>query len=159
VLTVGGWFDTEDLYGPLHIYAAVERRTPASPTCSSWARGATAAGRGPTGERLGDITFASKTSEHYQQHIELPFFEHHLKDAPAHGLPEASVFETGVNRWRGFPQWPPPTRPRALYFGAGETLVDALPERQGRGLRRVHQRPEQAGARDPGHPSACPRST
>ena len=127
VLTVGGWFDTEDLYGPLHIYAAVERQNPGIDNLlvmGPWGHGGWTR---TTGERLGDITFASKTSEHYQQRIELPFFEHHLKDAPAHDLPEASVFETGVNRWRGFPQWPPPTRPRALYFGAGETLVDAVP--------------------------------
>ena len=28
VLTVGGWFDAEDLYGPLHIYKAIEKSTP-----------------------------------------------------------------------------------------------------------------------------------
>ena len=28
VLTVGGWFDTEDLYGPLHLYQAIEKNNP-----------------------------------------------------------------------------------------------------------------------------------
>jgi predicted acyl esterase len=28
VLTVGGWYDTEDLYGPLATYAAIEKQNP-----------------------------------------------------------------------------------------------------------------------------------
>lgn len=28
VLTVGGWFDAEDLYGPLNIYKTIEKNTP-----------------------------------------------------------------------------------------------------------------------------------
>ncbi len=27
-MTVGGWFDAEDLYGPLHTYEAVEKANP-----------------------------------------------------------------------------------------------------------------------------------
>ena len=30
VLTVGGWFDAEDLYGPLNIYQTVEKNSPAA---------------------------------------------------------------------------------------------------------------------------------
>lgn len=127
VLTVGGWFDAEDLYGPLHIYAAVEKQNPDVTNLlvmGPWSHGGWSR---TTGERLGDISFGGKTSEHYQQTIELPFFEHHLKDAPAHGLAEANVFETGVNRWRAFPSWPPPARARTLYFGADEALLAAAP--------------------------------
>ncbi len=131
VLTVGGWFDAEDLYGPLHIYAAVERQNPGITNLlvmGPWGHGGWSR---TTGERMGDIPLGSKTSQHYQQTVELPFFEHHLKDAPAHGLAEATMFETGTNRWRGFPAWPPPARPRALYLGADETLVDAAPTAAG----------------------------
>ena len=28
VMTVGGWFDAEDLYGPLHIYQPIEEKSP-----------------------------------------------------------------------------------------------------------------------------------
>ena len=31
VMTVGGWFDQEDLYGPLKVYAGIERNNPKSP--------------------------------------------------------------------------------------------------------------------------------
>jgi hypothetical protein len=126
-LTVGGWFDAEDLYGPLHIYAAVERQNPGVENMlvmGPWGHGGWSR---TEGERLGDIQFGSKTSLHYQDTIELPFFEHHLKDGAPHGLAEANVFETGANRWRGFPSWPPPGEARTLYFGTGETLSASAP--------------------------------
>lgn len=127
VLTVGGWFDAEDLYGPLHVYAAVERQNPGVENLlvmGPWGHGGWSR---TAGDRLGDIHFGSETSRHYQDTIELPFFEHHLKDGAPHGLAEASVFETGANRWRGFASWPPPTSPRTLYFGPGEALQAAAP--------------------------------
>jgi len=37
----------------------------------------------------------------------LPFFRHYLRGAPQPDLPEATIFETGVNRWRTFDEWPP----------------------------------------------------
>jgi predicted acyl esterase len=156
VLTVGGWFDPEDLYGPLHIYAAVERQNPGIDNLlvmgpwghGGWSRSA--------GDRLGDITFDSKTSVHYQQHIELPFFEHHLKDArptpcprPACSRPAptaGAASRSGRRRAGRAPCTSAPVRP------------SATPRRSARaGLRRVHQRPEQAGARSPRTSrSACP---
>ena len=48
VMTVGGWFDAEDLFGPLEMYRETERQNPGITTCSSWARGRTAIGRAPT---------------------------------------------------------------------------------------------------------------
>ena len=127
VLTVGGWFDAEDLYGPLHLYEAVERQNPGitnTLVMGPWGHGGWSR---TTGERLGDVVFGSKTSEHYQQKIELPFFEHHLKGVAMPGLAEANMFETGTNRWRTFPAWPPPARASTLWFGADEALVAAAP--------------------------------
>ena len=54
VMTVGGWFDAEDLYGPLQIYRAVERKNPGIFNMlvmgpwrhGGWARGDGAAGPG-----------------------------------------------------------------------------------------------------------------
>lgn len=128
VLTVGGWFDAEDLHGPLQVYAAVERQNPGITNLlvmGPWGHGGWA--RTP-GDRLGDIEFGARTSEHYQARIELPFFEHHLKDAKIDPLPEASVFATGENQWRSFSQWPPPATPRTLWLGDGETLRDVAPD-------------------------------
>jgi len=33
VMTVGGWFDHEDLFGALGVYQSVERQNPVSSTC------------------------------------------------------------------------------------------------------------------------------
>ncbi|AKT40532.1 X-Pro dipeptidyl-peptidase [Chondromyces crocatus] len=129
VLTVGGWYDTEDLYGPLKTYAAVEQQNPGiqnTLVMGPWIHGGWAKN---DGRSLGDIDFGQATSEYYRKHVELPFFRHHLKDAPAPVLPEALVFETGTNRWRGFQAWPPPeAKEKPLYLhGSGRLSFDVPP--------------------------------
>ena len=128
VMTVGGWFDAEDLYGSLNTYQSVEGRNPNIENTlvmgpwqhGGWARSA--------GDRLGNIRFGGAQSVFYQEQIELPFFRHHLKGAADPGLPEAFVFETGQNVWRRFATWPPAaTQSRRLYLRAGGRL-DWLPD-------------------------------
>lgn len=123
VLTVGGWFDTEDLYGPLHTYRTVEEQNPGifnTLVMGPWAHGGWARADGDT---LGWADFGAKTSLYYREHVELPFFEHFLKDGPVPALPEALVFETGANRWRAFDRWPPAdVRAQRLYFRDGGGL-------------------------------------
>ncbi len=122
-LTVGGWFDAEDLYGALHVYGAAEKNSPGAtnmlvmgPWCHGcWARS--------DGERLGDVAFNSKTSDYYRHNIEFPFFEHYLKSAGDAQLPEAYVFETGTNQWRQYDAWPPKNAAaKTLYFHANGKL-------------------------------------
>lgn len=128
VLTVGGWFDAEDLYGPLKIYQEVERHNPATENklvMGPWVHG----GWGRTdGDKLGHVSFGEKSAIFYREHIELPFFLHHLKGGPDPGLPEAYVFETGANQWRKFDQWPPPVETRRLYFHAAGRLAFDPPQ-------------------------------
>jgi putative CocE/NonD family hydrolase len=107
MMVVGGWFDQEDLYGPLKTYAGIENNKPKSPNLlvmGPWIHGGWARG---TGESLGNIRFGSKTSSFYQTSIELPFFNHYLKDKENPALPKAYIFETGSNEWRKYDQWPP----------------------------------------------------
>ncbi|MEJ2082966.1 MAG: CocE/NonD family hydrolase, partial [Acidobacteriota bacterium] len=83
VMTVGGWFDAEDLYGPLKIYRSIEKKNPGIfnvLVMGPWFHGAWAR---DDGERLGNVWFGSKTSEFFREQIELPFFNHFLKGAPA----------------------------------------------------------------------------
>ncbi|MGE4070480.1 MAG: CocE/NonD family hydrolase [Lysobacterales bacterium] len=121
-LVVGGWYDTEDLYGPLQTYAAIERGNPKSRNMlvmGPWPHGGWARGKG---NRLGDAEFGFNTAEYFQP-LGLAFFKQYLKDGEEAGLPEALVFETGANRWRRFEQWPPAAaQPRRLYFHAGGQL-------------------------------------
>jgi hypothetical protein len=117
VLTVGGWFDAEDLYGPLQTYAAIERQNPGLDNrlvMGPWIHGGWAR---TNGDRLGDVTFGSNTTFWYREHVELAFFNHHLKDSPQPDLPEVLAFRTGANDWQRFDAWPPPaSQERALYF-------------------------------------------
>ncbi len=131
ILTVGGWFDTEDLYGPLKIYREIEKNNPGihnTLVMGPWSHGGWRRG---SGDALGDVSFGFKTSETYQEHIVLPFFRHHLKGEGELKLPEASIFETGANRWRSFDAWPPnETEARKLFFAANQELSFAAPTDQ-----------------------------
>lgn len=127
VMTVGGWFDAEDLYGPLKIYAHNEKNNPDSfniLVMGPWRHGGWARESGRT---LGDIDFGANTSEFYLNQIEKPFFDYFLKGKGQMTLPEAYVFETGANRWRSFDQWPPPGQTQTLYFKAKGELAGAAP--------------------------------
>jgi putative CocE/NonD family hydrolase len=115
VMVVGGWYDREDLFGPLKTYQTIEEKNPDTfnmLVMGPWRHGGWLGSRG---EELGDTDFGFATSEYFQDHIDLAFFKHFLKDdEEALNLPEALVFETGANRWRRFERWPPaaakPTR-------------------------------------------------
>jgi putative CocE/NonD family hydrolase len=123
VMTVGGWFDAEDLYGALKTYAAVEKNNPKSfnvIVMGPWAHGGWSGG---LGNRLGNISFGSDTSALFQKEIELPFFNHFLLGKGEHNLPEAYMFETGINKWRKFDQWPPKgLEAKKVHFHAGGKL-------------------------------------
>ena len=117
VMTVGGWYDAEDLFGALETYRWTERQNPGITNVlvmGPWAHGAWG-GRG--GEKLGDINFHGDTADFYQRKIELPFFRHFLKGDTNYTPVEAWLFETGTDRWRRFADWPPhEAATRTLYL-------------------------------------------
>lgn len=123
VMTVGGWFDAEDLFGALETYRWTERLNPGITNIlvmGPWAHGEWGGG---SGETLGPISFHGKTGEYFRQQIELLFFRHYLKGETNPVLPEARMFETGTDRWRSFSAWPPTNAvARTLYFHQGGTL-------------------------------------
>jgi putative CocE/NonD family hydrolase len=124
VMTVGGWFDAEDLYGAINTYQTVEKLNPGIfnvLVMGPWRHGGWS--RTGSGDRLGKVTFGAKTSDFYQKEIEFPFFQHFLNDKGSQRVPEASVFETGANQWRKFDVWPPAQREKKLlYARAGGKL-------------------------------------
>jgi putative CocE/NonD family hydrolase len=129
VLTVGGWFDAEDLQGPFKTYHAIEKNNPGifnALVVGPWVHGGWSHYEG---NHLGHVTFASNTGDYYRKNILFPFFEQHLKNAGDAKLPEAYVFETGTNVWRQYSAWPPKNvAARTLYFHAnGELSFDPPP--------------------------------
>lgn len=129
VMTVGGWFDAEDLFGALNTYKAIENQSPGAYNMlvmGPWFHGGWA---GSSGESLGNVQFGSKTSEFYRENIELVFFNYYLKDKGELKLPEAYVFETGSNQWKTYTSWPPKnSAPKNLYFSAGGKLSFEAPK-------------------------------
>jgi len=138
VMFVGGWFDAEDLAGPLKLFHELEKNGPAAPdtlVMGPWRHGGWA---GMPGDKLGNLDFASKTAEYFREHIELPFFLEHLK-GKGDGLkanagssaPKAWLFETGTNQWQRFASWPPQNAvARELHFDAAGKLSMA-PAKEG----------------------------
>jgi hypothetical protein len=132
VLTVGGWFDAEDLMGPLRTHRALAAQSPRTTrhlVMGPWTHGGWAF---TDGRRVGNVDFAQGTSEWFQTQVELPFFLRHLEGRDGPPLAEATVFETGTNRWRSFEAWPPAgTSPRAFYLRADGALSTDPPQDAG----------------------------
>ena len=130
VLTVGGWFDAENLFGALECYKAIEANSPGATNTlvmgpwyhGQWAR--------DSGEKMGNASFDAKTGEFYRDQIIFPFFEHHLNGKDDPKLPEAMVFQTGVNQWRRLDAWPPKSaQPKSFYLQAdGKLALEAPPQ-------------------------------
>jgi putative CocE/NonD family hydrolase len=135
VLTVGGWFDAEDLSGPLLTYNAIEKSNPGifnALVMGPWVHGGWATYKG---NHLGRVNFASDTADFYRKNILFPFFEQHLKGAGDAGLPEAYVFETGTNLWRKYSAWPPQdAQTKTLYFHAHGELSFEPPSEASEGF-------------------------
>jgi len=134
VMTVGGLFDAEDCWGAWNVYKSVEKQNSSAISnrvvMGPWVHGGWARG---AGDRLGAVTFGSRTSEFYQKEIEFRFFEYYLKDSGKMDLPEACVFETGSNKWSTYDAWPPKdARPVKYYFGAQGRLSAAPPPNESR---------------------------
>ncbi|HEX5735866.1 MAG TPA: CocE/NonD family hydrolase [Blastocatellia bacterium] len=129
VMTVGGWYDAEDLYGALKTYEHIEKQNPGIVNIlvmGPWIHGGWAR---TDGDQLGQARFGSKTSVFYREKIELAFFNHYLKDKGEMKLPEAYVFLTGSNEWKTYDQWPPKNlKTESLYLHPGGRLAFELPK-------------------------------
>jgi putative CocE/NonD family hydrolase len=122
VMTVGGWFDAEDLSGPFKTFHAIDKFNPGTPNSlviGPWVHGGWAR---TDGDRLGDVFFGAKTAEFFRSKIQFAFFEYYLK-GKGKPLPKAWVFETGTNVWREYDAWPPTqATAKTLYLHAGGKL-------------------------------------
>src|SRR5687768_4674847 len=124
MLTVGGLFDAEDCWGAWNLYKAIEKQSPGTDNkivMGPWSHGQWAS---QNGSQMGNVQFGSNTSHWYQNNIELPFFNYHLKrKGDLSKLPEATIFISGENKWKQFSQWPPAEKEdRNIYLNAGGKL-------------------------------------
>jgi len=145
-LNVAGWFDQEDFYGPMEIYAALEKKDSNHRNflvVGPWNHGGWSRGDGRT---LGKINFASDTSRYFREKVQAPWFAYWLKDKGTLPVREALTFETGTNQWKDSDQWPPRgTALRKLYFHPQGRLSFDLPTESREGAFDSYES-------DPAHP-------
>ncbi|MDQ3748996.1 MAG: CocE/NonD family hydrolase [Acidobacteriota bacterium] len=132
-MTVGGWFDNEDLYGALKTYQHIERQNPGIYNIlvvGPWFHGGWARS---DGNWLGTAYFGAKTSEFYRTKLELPFFNHFLKDTgDISQIKEVTLFDTGANDWKNFAEYEPTDgTDTALYLTANGGLSFEMPKANG----------------------------
>jgi hypothetical protein len=122
-LTVGGFWDQEDLFGPQATFEALERydRTGINHlVIGPWSHGQWGY---PGGESLGNVHWGSATSDSFEVNIQAPWFAYWLKGKGNGFFADAQMFDGGRDQWRSFDRWPPrEARPRALYFRASGAL-------------------------------------
>jgi putative CocE/NonD family hydrolase len=107
-MTVGGWYDNEDLYGALHTYQSIEQMNPGLLNVlvigpwyhGGWSRIA--------GDWLGTAYFEQKTGDYFRKNMQLQFFNHFLKDkGDISAIHEVNLFDTGSHEWRSFDNYSP----------------------------------------------------
>ena len=141
-LTVGGWWDQEDRYGPLATYRALERGDSAGwnfLVMGPWNHGGW---RNPSRQMP---VVDPGTQDAYLQDVEAPWFAHYLKGQATPAQSEALLYDAGAGRWRSFESWPPRGgTSRSLYLRAGGRLSFEPP--------RAGEQPFDPYVSDPAHP-------
>jgi len=132
MLVVGGLFDAEDCFGAWNLYKAIRSQSPSTNShlvMGPWYHGEWASN---DGTHLGNVQFGSNTSFWYQNNIEIPFFNYYLKGkGAAPSLAAATIFFSGENQWRTFPEWPAAGKQDvSFYLQPGGGLSRELPSRK-----------------------------
>ena len=110
-LSVGGYYDQEDMFGPQIEYSTLEPHDANHQNflaLGPWRHGSWSS----SSRHLGAIQYGESIGKEFRAQIEAPFFAHYLKDAPGVGsatfdLRNTASFETGSNTWKRYSQFPP----------------------------------------------------
>jgi len=142
-LHVHSLWDQEDIYGSPAAYAAIEKHDSDNDknffVAGPWAHGQ----HFRDGSQLGNITFDQDTAKRYREDILMPFLRRYLHDDKQVMISPVTVFETGVNRWRHFEQWPPKGVRTRVYLQDKQELTFNAPKKSSDGTEFIS---------DPSHP-------
>ena len=123
-LNVAGFWDQEDPWGPWEIFRHAGEKDPDHTNfmvAGPWYHGGW---RAPRGDSIGMIPLGGhETAREFRETIEAPFFRYYLHGRGEKPAWQATTFQTGANRWRSYPVWPPrEARPTSLYLHADGSL-------------------------------------
>jgi uncharacterized protein len=125
-LTVGGYYDQEDMYGPQEEYATLKPHDTNRQNflvLGPWRHGSW----GSSERRLGNLDYTEPIGKEFRAQIEAKFFAHYLKDEPGatqtsparsdFDLEDTASFQTGSNRWKRYGHFPPKeSQPTSLHL-------------------------------------------
>ena len=105
-LSVGGYYDQEDLWGPQTEYSTLEAHDDKRQNflvLGPWRHGSWAS----SSRHLGNIRYGEPIGKEYRTQIEAKFFAHFLKEQPGFDLEDTASFQTGSNTWKRYAHFPP----------------------------------------------------
>jgi hypothetical protein len=121
-LSVGGYYDQEDMWGPQAEYKALEPHDSKRENflvLGPWRHGYW----GSSSRHLGNLNYGESIGKEYRSQIEAKFFGHYLKDEPGFDLEDTASFQTGSNTWKRYSQFPPKeAQPTSLHL-VGDGLL------------------------------------
>jgi uncharacterized protein len=121
-LTVGGYYDQEDMFGPQLEYKSLEPHDTGHENflvLGPWRHGYWSS----AARSLGNLDFGRPVGTEFRTNIEAPFFAHYLKNEGTFDLQNTASFQTGSNTWKHYSQFPPvEARTTSLYLAADGRL-------------------------------------
>ena len=131
-LTVGGYYDQEDMWGPQEEYAQLEPHDTKHEnflTLGPWRHGYWSS----SSRHLGNLNYGEPIGKEFRAQIEAKYFGHYLKDEPGFDLENSASFQTGSNTWQHYAQFPPvKSEPTSLYLEDDSALSWSDPKAQGK---------------------------
>jgi len=122
ILTVGGYYDQEDMWGPQEESARLEPHDTNHRNffvLGPWRHGYWASSM----RHLGNLDYTEPIGKEYRARIEAKFFAHYLKDEPGFDLEDTASFQTGSNTWKRYAHFPPKeSQPTSLHLEGGGLL-------------------------------------
>ena len=131
-LTVGGYYDQEDMYGPQEEYKKLEPHDIHHENflvLGPWRHGYWSS----SSRHLGNLDYGQPIGKEFRRDIEAKFFAHYLKDPPGTDLSgfhlqDTASFQTGSNTWKYYSHFPPlDSRSTSLYLGGEGKLTWKTP--------------------------------
>ena len=125
-LSVGGYYDQEDMFGPQLEYNTLEPHDDKKENflvLGPWRHGYWSS----SSRWLGNLSFGEPIGKDFRAKIEAPFFAHYLKgvaaDKAGFDLEDTASFQTGSNTWKRYAHFPPENaQPTALHLEGDEKL-------------------------------------